>query len=126
MQHLNEKLGSGFTAMTYNTNKRDSGFNDINPDMNEMKKLLKQVLVKNKNSSPYKMDSSKDQGTTTVVPANKNAPPLKDVHYTKMVACELSNMILSHQSSMKYPLRQNSKATLLSTSITYKTASRCV
>ena len=50
--------------------------------------------------SPYQKDSPKAQDTTTVVPANRRAPPLDGGHSTKMVACGLSNMISAHQNYM--------------------------
>ena len=44
----------------------------------------------------------------------------------KLVSCGLSNMIPPQQNSMKYSSRQNSKATLLWTSITSTTKSICI
>ena len=45
--------------------------------LDEINTLLKQVLVKNKNSLTDKMDPPKAQDTTTVVTANKKDQPLK-------------------------------------------------
>ena len=44
----------------------------------------------------------------------------------KLVACGLSNMRSDHQNSINSSSRQNSKTTLLWTSITSTTTSRCV
>ena len=66
-------------------------------------------------SSPENKDSPKDQDTKTVVLDNNKAPPLEGGHSRKMVAYGVSNMISSHQNSMKSSSRQNSKMTHLLT-----------
>ena len=52
--------------------------------MDEIKALLKQVLVQNDTSSPDNMDSPKAQDPTTMVPAIKKAPQLEGRHSTKI------------------------------------------
>ena len=54
-------------------------------DLDNIKKLLKQVLIQNQNSSPDKMDSPKAQDPTTLVLDNNKASPLEGVHSTKVV-----------------------------------------
>ena len=72
------------------------------------------------------MDSPKAQDNATVVPANKKASPFECGHYTKMVACGLSNMISDHQNSMKSSSGHNSKVTLIWTSRTSTNTPICV
>ena len=50
--------------------------------------------------SIYQKDSPKAQGPNTVFPAYRRASPLDVVHYTKIVACGISNMISDYQNSM--------------------------
>ena len=40
-----------------------------------------------------------------MVPDSKKATPSEGGHYTKMVACGISNMISAHQNSTKYSSR---------------------
>ena len=75
---------------------------------------------------PEKMDSLKAQYNTTVLLANKKAPQLEGGHYTKMMACGLSNMKKSHQNDINSSSKYNSKVTLIWTSRNYAITSRCV
>ena len=59
-------------------NKHDSYFDDI-------KTLLKQILVHNQNSLSENMDSTKPQDSTTVVPDIKKFPSLEGEHLQKLV-----------------------------------------
>ena len=76
--------------------------------------------------SPYKKDSPKNKDPTTLVPANKRDPSLEGGHSKKMVTCGLSNIGSSQQNSMNYSSMQNSSSTLIWTSRTSTTTSRCV
>ena len=82
--------------------------------------------IKESISSPNKKDSPNSQDPTTVVPANKKAPPLEVGHSTKMVACGISKMRSSHQNYMNSSSIHNPTETLILTSITSKTTSICV
>ena len=53
-------------------------------DFEEIKTLLKQVIVWNQNSFPDSMDYPKAQDPTTLVPANNKAPLLEGGNYTKI------------------------------------------
>ena len=76
-------------------------------------------------SSPTHKDTLTLPGHTTLVPANRRAPPLEGRHSKKLVVCGPSNMISAHQNSMRSSSRQNSTETLLWISVTYITTSRC-
>ena len=56
--------------------------------------------IKMPKSSQDKTDSPKEQDPTTVVLANKKAPPLEGGNLTKNMACGLSNMRPAHKNSM--------------------------
>ena len=60
--------------------------------LDKIKRIIKQVLFQNKNYSPEKIYSTKDQEYTTVVPSNNKAPPPEVGNSTKMVTCGLSKM----------------------------------
>ena len=62
--------------------------------------LINKVPGHNKTSSPDNMDSPQAQYLTNVVPANKKATSLGGGHYTKLVACGISNMRSAHQNYM--------------------------
>ena len=64
--------------------------------MDEIKTLIKKVLVQNKTSFPENMDPPKSQYPTTVIPANKKAPTLEGGLSKKLVAFGISNMISAH------------------------------
>ena len=76
--------------------------------------------------SPYKKDSPKNKDPTTLVPANKRDPSLEGGHSKKMVTCGLSNMKSANQNYMNYSSRYKLKETLIWTSRTSATTSRCV
>ena len=69
--------------------------------------MIKNIMDQNKYSNLFldNMDSLKDQDPTASVPSTKKSPPLEGENSTKMVACVLSNMMLSHQNSMNSSLR---------------------
>ena len=60
--------------------------------------IMDQINI-SKSSLDHK-DSPKPKDPTNLFPNNRRAPSLEGGHYTKLVACGLSNMISSHQSSM--------------------------
>ena len=83
-------------------------------------------MFQNQHYSPENMDSLKAQDNNTVVPANNKSPLLEGGHSIKMVPCRLSNMISSHQDSINYLLKHNSKEILLWHLRISKTTSRRV
>ena len=84
------------------------------------------VQIQSLDSPPDKTYSPKNQYSAASAPDNKNNLLLEGGHYKKMVACGISKTRSDHQSSMNSSSRNNSKATLLWTSITSTTTSRCV
>ena len=61
MQASNEKLASEVTDMKSDMKKRDSEYNKMRYDMNEIKKILNQMLSQKHNYLSYNMDSLKSQ-----------------------------------------------------------------
>ena len=82
--------------------------------------------IKFSKSSPDTKDSPKDQDPVNVVPAKKEDPPLEGGNSKKMVECVISNIRSAHKNCMKYSSRQDSKATLIWTSINSINTSICV
>ena len=66
------------------TKKHDTKFTNIYYNFDDIKKLLKQLMVQNHNFSLYKRDSPKYKYPETVVMANNKDPPLEDVNYMKI------------------------------------------
>ena len=79
--------------VTIEANRQDSS-NKMENLTEELKAMIRSMMdqIKISKSSPCKKDSPKAQDPTTVVPANKKAPPLEGGNSTKKVTCVLSNM----------------------------------
>ena len=91
-----EKLTSYITDMKYGINKRDSDMMKIDHDMKNIKKMFTQMVNHKHKSQAENKDSPKFQDPTTVVPANKKAPPLEGGHSTKIGGmCTLKHDIIS-------------------------------
>ena len=116
MQDSNYKLSSEFTKMKSNMKKIDSESTSMRSNMNKMEQ----------NSSPDNMNSPKAQDPYTAVLDNNKAHHWKVDIKLKLVACGLSNMRSAHQKSLNSSSRHNSNVTLLCSSRTSTTTSRCV
>ena len=75
-----------------NNQNSDEKMKKYESALDKIKRIIKQVLFQNKNYSPEKIYSTKDQEYTTVVPSNNKAPPPEVGNSTKMVTCGLSKM----------------------------------
>ena len=76
MQAPNEKPASEFTDMNSDMKQTYSEYTKMRSYMNEINTMLTHMVIQKQYYSPEKMDPPKSQDTTTVVSANKKAPPL--------------------------------------------------
>ena len=84
MKYLVDTNNKVTNELKQDNDKLKKKLNRHDSDLDEIKTLLKKVLVPNQNLLPYTMDSPKSQYPTTVVLDNKKDPPLEGVHYTKI------------------------------------------
>ena len=113
---MDKNLYDQFLIMqaTIDSNRQDS-YEKMNKQDSKIDKLTEMVenimdQIQTSNYSPDNMDEPKDQYPTTMILANKKYPPLEVGNYTKIGGSSINN----------------SKNTLLWTSITSKTTSICV
>ena len=85
MEALNEKIASEFTDMKYDTKKRYYGSTKMRYDMNNIKTMLTNMLIRKLYSFPEKMDSPKAQDPSNLVLPNNKYLTLEGVNSTKNV-----------------------------------------
>ena len=84
MKYLVDTNNKVTNELKQDNDKLKKKLNRHDSDLDEIKTLLKKVLVPNQNLLPYTMDSPKSQYPTTAVPYNSKAPPLEGGNSTKI------------------------------------------
>ena len=77
MQASNDKLFSECTKMKSHMKKIYSESTNMSSDINDIKKILTRMMIQKRHYSPYNMDSSQAQYTSTAFLTNTKAPPLE-------------------------------------------------